>query len=115
MTRIKRGLMSKKSHNKLLGRAKGYRGTKGSLIRVTQEAVLHAGAYAFHGRKRRKRDMRALWITRISEATKANGLSYSKFINGLKKSKIEINRKILSDLVTHDAATFKKIVEHVMA
>lgn len=111
MTRVKRGLVSKRAHNKLLGQAKGYRGTKGKLVKLAQEAVLHAGAYAFHGRKLRKRDMRSLWITRISESTKTYGISYSKFINGLKKSKIEINRKILSDLIVNDAGTFKKIVE----
>lgn len=111
MTRVKRGLMSKKSHKRLLSKAAGYRGSKGTLIRVTQEAILHAGSYAFHGRKLRKRDMRSLWITRIGEATKAQGISYSKFMNGLKKAKIEINRKILSDLIINDADTFKKIVE----
>lgn len=115
MTRIKRGLVSRRKHNKLLTQAKGYRGTKGKLVRVAREAVLHAGQYAFNGRKNRKRDFRALWITRIGEATKAEGLSYSRFIDGLKKSKIELNRKILADMVATDAVTFKKIVEKVKA
>lgn len=113
MTRVKRGLVSKRAHNKLLTQAKGYRGTKGKLVKLAQEAVLHAGSYAFHGRKLRKRDMRSLWIIRIGEATKADGISYSEFMNGLKKAKIEINRKILSNLVVNDADTFKKIVEKV--
>lgn len=115
MTRVKRGLVSKRRHNKLLDQAAGYRGTKRRLVRVAREAVLHAGVYAFHGRKLRKRDMRQLWITRISEAVKADGVSYSKFINGLKKSKIELNRKILADLVVNDLESFKKIVEKVKA
>lgn len=115
MTRIKRGLVSRRRHNKLLDQAKGYRGTKGKLVRVAREAVLHAGQYAFNGRKLRKRDFRALWIVRIGEATKLQGLSYSRFIDGLKKSKIELNRKILADMVINDAVTFKKIVERVKA
>lgn len=115
MTRVKRGLVSKRKHNKLFKQATGYRGTKRRLARVAKEAVLHAGQYAFHGRKRRKIDMRGLWIIRISEATKLEGIPYSKFVNALKKAKIEINRKILADLIVNDAATFKKIVEKVKA
>jgi len=113
MTRVKRGLVSKRKHNKLLDGTKGYRGTKRRLIRVAHEATLHAGAYAFHGRKRKKRDFRSLWITRISEAVKIEGISYSKFIYGLKKSNINLDRKILSDLILNDQATFKSIVEKV--
>ena len=113
MTRVKRGLVSKRRHNKLLNQAAGYRGTKSKLVRVAREAVLHAGVYAFHGRKLKKRDFRRLWITRIGEAAKTEGISYSKFVNGLKKSKIELNRKILADIVTNDINTFKKIVESV--
>lgn len=115
MTRVKRGLVSKRKHNKLLKQATGYRGTKRKLIRVAHEAVLHAGQYAFHGRKRRKIDMRRLWITRISEAVKAEGTSYSKFMHALKLAKIEINRKILADLILNDMSTFKKIVEKAKA
>ncbi len=113
MTRVKRGLVSKRRHNKLLDQAKGYRGTKGKLVKMAQEAVLHAGNYAFHGRKRRKIDMRRLWITRIGEATKQEGTSYSRFMNGLKKQKIELNRKILADLVVNDSATFKALVAKI--
>lgn len=115
MTRVKRGLVSRRRHNKLLNQASGYRGTKSKLTRVAKQAVLHAGQYAFNGRKLKKRDFRALWITRIGEAAKTNGTSYSKLMNGLKKSKIELNRKILAEIVTNDISTFKKIVESVKA
>jgi large subunit ribosomal protein L20 len=115
MTRVKRGLVSRRRHNKLLNQASGYRGTKSKLVRVAREAVLHAGNYAFHGRKRKKIDMRRLWITRIGEASKTEGISYSKFMNGLKKKKIELNRKILSDMIINDIHSFKKIVESIKA
>lgn len=97
-------------HRKILKRAKGYRQARSKRIQTAKEAVLHAGAYAYHGRKLKKRDLRALWITRISAATKALGVSYSKFIAGLKKEKIEIDRKILSDIAAKDPEAFKKIV-----
>lgn len=113
MTRVKRGIVSKRRHNKLMDQAKGYRGTKSRLTRVAREAVLHAGQYAFHGRKLRKRDMRSLWITRIGEAARLEGTSYSKLINMLKKSKIELNRKILADIIVSDNTTFKKILAQV--
>lgn len=111
MARIKRGIISRRRHKKLLKLTKGYRGTKSRLVRVAREAALHAGAYAYHGRKLRKRDMRGLWITRIGEAVKQEGLSYSVFMNRLKKAKIELDRKILSKLVLEDPTTFKQIVD----
>ena len=111
MARIKRGMVSRRKHKKLLGQTKGFRGTKRTLVKVAREAVLHAGAYAYHGRKLRKRDFRQLWITRIGEAVKQEGLSYSVFINKLKKAKIELDRKILADLVVNDSSTFKQIVD----
>ncbi len=111
MARVKRGIVSRRKHKKLLGLTKGFRGTKSKLVRVAKEASLHAGAYAYHGRKIRKRDFRQLWITRISEATKLQGISYSVFINNLKKAKIELDRKILADLVVNDPVTFKHIVD----
>lgn len=114
MTRIKRGLVSKRRHNKLLDQVKGYRGTKSKLVRVARESMLHAGNYAFHGRKRKKIDMRRLWIVRIGEASKIEGISYSRLMDGLKKQKIELNRKILSDMTISDAATFKTIVATVL-
>lgn len=113
MTRVKRGLVSKRRHNKLREQTTGYRGSKRKLVRVAREAVLHSGNYAFHGRKLLKRDMRRLWIVRIGEAAKAEGTSYSRLMNGLIKAKVELNRKILSDIVTNDIETFKKIVAQV--
>lgn len=113
MARVKRGVVSRRKHNKLLDRTKGYRGTKSRLVKMAHEADLHAGAYAFHGRKLRKRDFRTLWITRISEAVKQQDMSYSVFINKLKKSNIEIDRKILSSLIVEDPTTFNHIVTSV--
>lgn len=98
-------------HRKILARAKGYRQARHSRIQVAKEAVLHAGAYAYHGRKRKKRDLKTLWISRINAGVKGLGISYSKFIAGLKKEKIEIDRKILSDIAVSDLETFKKIVK----
>ena len=111
MARVKRGIVSRRKHNKLADLTKGYRGTKHRLIKAAKEASLHAGAYAFHGRKLRKRDIRSLWIVRISEACKKEGLSYSKFISGLKTANIEVDRKILSDLVLNDPTTFSEIIK----
>lgn len=105
--------MSRRKHNKLLHLTKGYRGTKSKLVKTAREAALHAGAYAFHGRKLRKRDFRSLWITRIGEAVKQEGISYSVFMNKLKKTNIALDRKILSNLLTDDPTTFKKIVDAV--
>jgi len=113
MARVKGGTNTKRSHKKVLKLAKGYRGTRSRNIKVANEAVLHAGQYAYNGRKLRKRDFRRLWITRISEAVKETGLSYSKFINLLKKNEVEVDRKILANLITEDRKTFDKIVEKV--
>jgi large subunit ribosomal protein L20 len=98
-------------HNKVLKLAKGYRMTRRKLYKVAHEAVVHAGQYAFAGRHLRKRDMRRTWIIRINAALEGMGISYSKFIPALKKSNIEIDRKILSDLATRHPETFQKIVE----
>lgn len=113
MARVKRGIVSRRKHNKLRKLTKGYRGTKSKLIRDAKQAELHAGAYAYHGRKRKKREFRRLWITRIGEAAKVEGISYSVFIDKLKKGNIELDRKILSELVVNDPATFKQIVNSV--
>lgn len=113
MARIKRGLVSKRRHKKLLESTKGYRGTKSKLIKVAQEAQLHAGEYAFHGRKRRKIDMRRLWITRIGEAAKAQGISYSQFTHALSQKNIKLNRKILAHLVTEEPEIFKQVIDKV--
>lgn len=111
MARIKRGTISRAKHKKLLGLTKGYRGTKSKLIKVAREAELHARAYAYQGRKNRKRDMRALWITRIGEAAKKEGISYSRLINQFKKANIELDRKILSQMIVEDPETFKELVK----
>jgi len=113
MPRVKRGMVSRRKHNKLLSLAKGYRGVKSSLIKSSHDAILHANQYSFHGRKLRKRDFRSLWITRISEAVKQQDMSYSVFINKLKNAQITIDRKILSELVVNDPSTFKQIVDKV--
>lgn len=113
MARVKRGIVSRRKHNKLLSLTKGYRGTKSRLVKLAHEAALHAGAYAFHGRKLKKRNFRALWITRIGEAAKKEGISYSVLINKFKKANVAIDRKILSDLVVNDPDTFKHIVNSV--
>lgn len=113
MARIKRGTISRQKHKKILGLAKGYRGTRSKLIKTAHEAVLHADKYAFHGRKRRKRDIRRLWIVRINGALEEKGYSYSKFVNGLKTNNIQIDRKILAKIVVDDPKTFGSIVEKV--
>ena len=113
MARIKRGLVSRRKHNKLLDLTKGYRGTKSKLVKVAKEASLHAGQYAYDGRKDRKQDFRRLWIIRISEAVKNENMSYSVFIDKLKKANIELDRKILSDLILNDPAAFKHIINSV--
>ena len=113
MARIKRGTVSRRKHNKLLSLTKGYRGTKSRLVKVAKEASLHAGQYAYQGRKVRKQDFRTLWIIRIGEAAKKEDLSYSVFMNKLKKANITLDRKILSNLVVEDPAAFKHIVDTV--
>jgi len=111
--RVKTGTIRHRKHLKVLKRTKGFRMTKGRLFKVSNEADLHAGQYAFIGRKLRKRDMRRLWIQRINGALKPFEISYSKFINGLKKTKINLDRKILADLVNSDPGVFKAIVDKV--
>jgi large subunit ribosomal protein L20 len=111
--RVKRGVTSKAKHNKIFRSNKGYRMTKNRLIRVAKQAYLHAGEYAFAGRKNRKRDFRELWITRIGAAVREHGLSYSKFMALLKDKKIELNRKSLSYLITDEPKAFESIVDVV--
>jgi len=103
--------VSARRHRKILARAKGFRQARRTRIQVAKEAVVHAGAYAFHGRKLKKRNLRTLWIIRMGSAVRALGISYSKFVAGLKKEKIDIDRKILSDIAVHDPETFKKVVK----
>lgn len=111
--RIKRGTVSRRKHNKLLQSVKGYRMTKRRLVKVAKEASLHAGQYAYAGRKIRKSDFRRLWITRISQAVRPEGLSYNKFINKLKKAHVLLDRKILAHLVVSDPAVFRVILDKV--
>ena len=111
--RVKRGTVSRRKHNKVIKLTKGYRGTRGRLIKTAKTAALQAGQYAFHGRKLRKRDFRTLWITRIGEAVKQENISYSVFMYKLKHANINIDRKILADLIVNDPDTFKKIVGQV--
>lgn len=111
MARIKRGVTSHAKHKKILGLTKGYRMTKHKLIKVAKEATLHAGEYAYVGRRLRKRDLRQLWITRLNQSLGHMDLSYSRFINGLKKANIQLDRKILADLSIRDPEVFKIIVD----
>lgn len=111
--RIKRGVTSHAKHKKVLAANKGYRMTKRRLIKVAKEAYLHAGEYAYAGRKNRKRDFRRLWITRISEALKLRGLSYSSFIHQLKEANIALDRKILANLVVENPDAFNAVVDTV--
>ena len=111
MSRVKRGMVSRRKHNKIFDLAKGYRGTRSRLIKTATEAVLHADQYAYHGRKRKKRDFRRLWIARIGEAVKEEGYSYSRFIKALKDKKIELDRKILANLITDNREAFTSVVK----
>lgn len=111
--RVKRGVTSKAKHNKIFRANKGYRMTKNHLIKVATEAYLHAGEYAFAGRKNRKRDFRQLWITRVSEAAKLRGFSYSSLIHKFKEANIELDRKILANLVVEDPEVFEAILDDV--
>ena len=111
--RVKRGVTSHAKHKKLLRANKGYRMTKRRLVRVAKQEYLHAGEYAFAGRKLKKRAFRRLWITRISEAVKQNGLSYSAFVNKLKASNIEVDRKVLASLILEHPEAFAAIMEKV--
>ena len=111
MARVKGALSTRKRRKKILKAAKGYWGAKSKHFKMAKQAVLKSGNYAYIGRKQKKRDFRSLWITRISAACKMNGINYSRFMNGLKKSGIEMNRKALSELAIADAEAFKVLVE----
>ncbi len=111
MARVKGAMMTRKRRKKTLKLAKGYFGAKSRLFKTAKEAVMKSGQYAYIGRRQKKRDFRRLWITRISAAAKLNGMNYSTFMNGLKKSGIEINRKMLAELAVSDAAAFTALTE----
>lgn len=113
MARVKRGVMVRKRHNKLLKEASGYRGSRSRRIKVARETVMKALSYAYRDRRNKKRDFRRLWIIRINAAARQNGMSYSRLINGLKKAGINLDRKILADMAVRDPAGFASVVEQV--
>ncbi len=115
MARVKRGVIARRRHRKILNRAKGYYGARRKVFRVAKQAVIKAGQYSYRDRRQRKRDFRSLWITRINAAARENGLSYSRFMNGLKRAEIDIDRKVLADLAVHDKAAFKALAEKAQA
>lgn len=115
MPRVKRGVTARARHKKVLNLAKGYRGRRKNVYRIAKQAVMKAGQYAYRDRRQRKRQFRQLWITRINAAARELGLSYSKFMNGLKRAAISIDRKVLADLAVFDKAAFARIVEQAKA
>lgn len=115
MARVKRGVASHAKHKKLHELTKGFKGGRSKLIKEAKSALLHAGEYAFAGRKLRKRNMRRLWITQLGNAVRAEGLSYSKFMAGLKSKNINLDRKILAELAVHHIDAFKNVVDQVRA
>src|SRR3990167_3462649 len=115
MARVKRGVQAHRRHKKILARAKGYYGARSRVYRVAFQAVIKAGQYAYRDRRQRKRQFRALWITRINAAARMNGLSYSRLIDGLKKASIEVDRKMLADLAVFDQGAFAALANEAKA
>jgi large subunit ribosomal protein L20 len=115
MARVKRGVTAGRRHKKILGKAKGYYNARRKVFRAAKQAVIKAGQYAFRDRRAKKRDFRALWITRINAAARTHGLSYSRLIQGLHKAGLEIDRKVLADLAVNDANAFGVIAERAKA
>ena len=111
MARVKRGVTARRRHKKILKLAKGYYNARRKVFRVANQAVIKAGQYAYIGRKQKKRNFRSLWITRINAAARLNGLSYSRFMNGMLKAGITLDRKVLADIAVHDAAGFTALTE----
>ena len=111
MARVKRGVTARRRHKKILSKAKGYYGARSRVFRVAKQAVTKAGQYAYRDRRQRKRQFRALWITRINAQSRANGMTYSRLINGLKKADIALDRRVMADLAVHDKAAFAAVVE----
>ena len=111
MARVKRGVQARRRHKKVIGRAKGYYNARRKVFRVAKQAVIKAGQYAYIGRKQKKRNFRTLWIARINAAARLNGMSYSRFMNGLLKAGITLDRKVLADIAVHDAAGFTALTE----
>lgn len=115
MPRVKRGVTARARHKKVLDLAKGYRGRRKNVYRIAKQAVMKAGQYAYRDRRQKKRQFRQLWIARINAASRENGLVYSKFMNGLKKAGIVVDRKVLADLAVFDKPAFAKFVEQAKA
>jgi len=115
MPRVKRGVTARARHKKILALAKGFRGRRNNVFRVAKQAVMRAGQYAYRDRRNRKRVFRALWITRINAACRANDLTYSRLMAGIKKAQIDIDRKVLADLAVHDKAAFAAILAKAKA
>ena len=115
MARVKRGVGARRRHKKILKQAKGYYGARSRVFRVAKQAVIKAGQYAYRDRRNRKRAFRALWIARINAGARANGLSYSRLIAGLKKANVEIDRKVLADLAMNEQQAFAAVVEKAKA
>lgn len=111
MSRVKRGVTARARHKKVIAQAKGYRGRRKNVFRVAKQAVIKAGQYAYRDRRQKKREFRALWITRINAAAREHGLSYSRFINGLNRAAIVIDRKVLADIAVHDKPAFAQLAE----
>lgn len=111
MARVKRAVNAVKKRRKIMRLSKGYFGAKSKQYRTAKQAVMKSLAYSYRGRKQRKRDFRRLWITRINAAARINGISYSKFMNGLKLAGVELNRKVLAEMAVNDAAAFAQLVE----
>ena len=115
MARVKGAMSTRKRHKKILKLAKGYRGAKSKLYRTANQAVMKSLVYSYIGRKQKKRDFRKLWIARINAAARMNGISYSRFMNGIKKADITLNRKMLAEIAVSDAEAFKALVEKAKA
>ncbi|MGV8899517.1 MAG: 50S ribosomal protein L20 [Burkholderiaceae bacterium] len=115
MPRVKRGVTARARHKKILDQAKGYRGRRSTVYRVAKQAVMKAGQYAYRDRRNKKRVFRALWIARINAASRQHGVTYSVFMNGLKRASIELDRKVLADMAVMDKAAFAAIVNQVKA
>lgn len=115
MSRVKRGIRTRARHHKILKAAKGYWGHKSKLFKVANQQVLKSGNYAYRDRRQKKRDFRKLWIARINAAARLNGMSYSRFMDGLKKSGVELDRKVLSDIAITDPKGFTALVEKAKA
>ena len=111
MARVKRGVTARRRHKKIIAQAKGYYNARRKVFRVAKQAVTKAQQYAYIGRKQKKRQFRTLWIARINAAARANGMSYSRFMNGLLKAGINLDRKVLADIAVHDAAGFAALTE----